>query len=75
MELPLVVLEGNDRIVDPVFPVGGRRLYYAGQGGRDHAAVLNDRGFRAGGVDDARLQPVPRLYRDMHIPFPLFIQG
>ena len=75
MDYPFIVSQSYHCVADRIFSVRFHLVHYPGKGGRDHAAVLDDRRLLAGGVYRTRLQAVARLDGDAYIPLPFFIQG
>ena len=74
MEPSGIVPQGYHRVPDLVSAVGLCLHDHAAHAVRDHAAVGDDGGFRAGGVDFARHQTVAGLDGDRHLPFPVLVQ-
>ena len=71
----LGVLEDGDGVPDPIGAVGPYFHHLAGQGGRHHAFMEDNRGFGTGRVDGAAGEAVARLHRHRDVPGFVLIQG
>ena len=71
----VIVNDGYNYIIDLIFSVGSNALHYARKIGAHKAAVFDDGGFRAGGVNHAAGEPVARLDGDGDVPFAFRIKG
>lgn len=69
-----VVGQHRNGIVYRIFAVRHHRFHRPGQAGRHHTFMGDNRGFRAGSVHHAGIQPIAGLHRDRNCPFFLLVE-
>ena len=75
MRVAVFIAQHRNDVVNFVAAVRFHGLHHAAQGRRHHKAVLNDRCFRAHGINIAAVQFVARLDAQGNAPLAVFVQG